>query len=176
MKKVNTPRLVMYSMFAALVFLGTYLHIEVPIGGGVSMVHLGTTVIFIVAVLIGEKAAIPAAIGSALMDALTPAFALWIIPTFIIKGLTGYVTGKVAFMNGKEGNSTILNIIAFLCGGIVSLVGYFIFNWALFKGWQGAVVALSTSIITTAIGLVIAIPLSMAVKASTKGLLHKMNH
>lgn len=176
MKKVNTPRLVMYSMFAALVFLGTYLHIEVPIGGGVSMVHLGTTVIFIVAVLIGEKAAIPAAIGSAFMDALTPAFALWIIPTFIIKGLTGYVTGKVAFMNGKEGNSTILNIIAFLCGGIVSLVGYFIFNWALFKGWQGAVVALSTSIITTAIGLVIAIPLSMAVKASTKGLLQKMNH
>ncbi|MEG1003207.1 ECF transporter S component [Clostridium sp.] len=175
MKQMKTQKLVMYSMFAALIFLGTYIHIEIPIGGGVSMVHLGTTVIFIVAVLIGEKAALPAAIGSALMDALTPAFALWVIPTFIIKGLTGYVAGKVAYMNGKEGNSTIINIIAFICGGLVSLFGYFLVNWIIFQGWEGAVASLATSIVTTVIGIVIAIPLSMAIKASARGLLQKMN-
>ena len=175
MKKMGTNKLVMMAMFAALIFLGTYIHIEIPIGGGVSMVHLGTTVIFIVAVLIGEKAALPAAIGSALMDALTPAFALWIIPTFIIKGATGYVAGKVAFMNGKEGKSTIQNIIGFILGGIVSLLGYFVVNWAIFKGWQGAVTSLLTSITTTAIGIVIAIPLSMALKSVTKGFIEKLN-
>lgn len=175
MKKMGTNKLVMMAMFAALIFLGTYIHIEIPIGGGVSMIHLGTTVIFIVAVLIGEKAALPAAIGSALMDALTPAFALWVIPTFIIKGATGYVAGKVAFMNGKEGKSTIQNIIGFILGGIVSLLGYFVVNWAIFKGWQGAVTSLLTSITTTAIGIVIAIPLSMALKSATKGFVEKLN-
>ncbi|MBP1888815.1 putative membrane protein [Clostridium moniliforme] len=175
MKKMGTNKLVMMAMFAALIFLGTYIHIEIPIGGGVSMIHLGTTVIFIVAVLIGEKAALPAAIGSALMDALTPAFALWVIPTFIIKGATGYVAGKVAFMNGKEGKSTIQNIIGFILGGIVSLFGYFVVNWAIFKGWQGAVTSLLTSITTTAIGIVIAIPLSMALKSATKGFVEKLN-
>lgn len=175
MKKMGTNKLVMMAMFAALIFLGTYIHIEIPIGGGASMIHLGTTVIFIVAVLIGEKAALPAAIGSALMDALTPAFALWVIPTFIIKGATGYVAGKVAFMNGKEGKSTIQNIIGFILGGIVSLLGYFVVNWAIFKGWQGAVTSLLTSITTTAIGIVIAIPLSMALKSATKGFVEKLN-
>lgn len=175
MKKMGTNKLVMMAMFAALIFLGTYIHIEIPIGGGVSMIHLGTTVIFIVAVLIGEKAALPAAIGSALMDALTPAFALWVIPTFIIKGATGYVAGKVAFMNGKEGKSTIQNIIGFILGGIVSLLGYFVVNWTIFKGWQGAVTSLLTSITTTAIGIVIAIPLSMALKSATKGFVEKLN-
>ncbi|WP_024613804.1 ECF transporter S component [Clostridium sp. Ade.TY] len=175
MKKMNTRKLVMLSMFSALVFLGTYIHIEIPIGAGMSMIHLGTTVIFIVSVLIGEKAFIPAAIGSALMDALNPAFVLWTIPTFIIKGLTGYVAGKICFMNGKEGRSVGQNIVGFLLGGIVSLVGYFIFNWVIFKGWQGAVTSLLTSITTTAIGIVIAIPLSMAVKSASKVFIKQMN-
>lgn len=168
MKKMSTSKLVIMAMFSALVFLGTYIHVEIPIGAGVSMIHLGSTVIFIISVLIGEKAIIPAAIGSALMDALTPAFVLWVIPTFIIKGLTGYVAGKIAFLNGKNGTSIIQNIIGFILGGLVSLIGYFICNWLIFKGWQGAVTSLLTSITTTAIGIVIAIPLSVAIKSATK--------
>lgn len=175
MEKMSTSKLVMMAMFSALVFLGTYIHIQIPIGAGVSMIHLGTTVIFIISVLIGEKAIIPAAIGSALMDALSPAFVLWVIPTFIIKGLTGYVAGKVAFMNGKNGTSTIQNIIGFILGGLVSLVGYFIFNWLIFKGWQGAVTSLLTSITTTTIGIVIAIPLSAAIKSATKSFVAKID-
>lgn len=175
MKKMSTKKLVMLSMFSALVFLGTYIHIEIPIGAGMSMIHLGTTVIFIVAVLIGEKAFIPAAIGSALMDALNPAFVLWTIPTFIIKGLTGYVAGKICFMNGKEGENIVQNMIGFISGGIVSLVGYFIFNWIIFKGWQGAVTSLLTSITTTTIGVAIAIPLSIAIKSASKIFIKQMN-
>ena len=33
MKKMGTNKLVMMAMFAALIFLGTYIHIEIPIGG-----------------------------------------------------------------------------------------------------------------------------------------------
>lgn len=164
----NTKKLIQLALFSALIYIGTSLHIEIPIGAGVSMVHLGTTVIFIVAVLIGKDAWLPSAIGCALMDLLNPAFALWTLPTFIIKGATGYVTGKVAFLNGKEGSSTIQNTVGFVLGGLVSLFGYFLCNWLIFKGWQGAVSSLLTSITTTTIGLVIAIPLSMAVKVAAK--------
>lgn len=164
----KTKRLIQLALFAALIYIGTSLHIKIPIGGGTSMVHLGTTVIFIVAVLIGKDAWLPSAIGCALMDLLDPAFALWVIPTFIIKGLTGYTAGKIAFLNGKEGTSTIQNTVGFVFGGIVSLTGYFLVNWIIFKGWQGAVASLLTSITTTAIGLIIAIPLSMAVKSAAK--------
>ena len=164
---MKTKKLVLLSLFTALCFIGTWVHIPVPIGGANSMIHLGTTVIFIVAILIGKDAAIPAGLGCALFDLLSPGYALWVIPTLITKGLMGYVTGKIAFANGKKGKSSLYNIIAFISGGIVSLVGYFIFNWIFFKGWEGAVASLVTSFGTTLIGIVIAIPLSMGVKAAT---------
>lgn len=49
------------------------------------MIHLGTTAIFI-----GKDAGFAGAIGCALFDALNPMFAAWIVPTFIVKGLTGW--------------------------------------------------------------------------------------
>ncbi|PRR82233.1 ECF transporter S component [Clostridium vincentii] len=165
---MKTKRLVLMALFTALCFLGTWLHIPVPIGGATSMVHLGTTMIFIVAILIGKEAAIPAAIGCALFDLLSPGYAVWVIPTLLVKGLTGYVTGKIAFCNGREGRNQVFNIIAFVSGELVSLVGYFGFNWLIFYGWEGAVASVITSSVTTAIGLVIAIPLALAVKTATQ--------
>jgi len=165
---MKTKKLVLMALFTALCFIGTYLHIPVPIGGATSMVHLGTTMIFIIAILIGKEAAIPAAIGCALFDLISPGYAVWVIPTLLVKGLTGYVTGKVAFNSGNEGKNQLLNIIAFLAGGTVSLVGYFAFNWIIFYGWEGAVASLITSSVTTGLGLVIAIPLALAVKKATQ--------
>ena len=164
---MKTKKLILMALFTALCFLGTWMHIPVPIGGATSMVHLGTTVIFIIAILIGKEAAIPAGLGCALFDLLSPGYAVWAIPTLIVKGLTGYVVGKIAFSKGYEGKNQIVNIIGFIAGGIVSLLGYFAFNWIIFKGWQGAVASLLTSSVTTAIGLVIAIPLALAVKKAT---------
>lgn len=137
------------------------------------MIHLGTTAIFISAILVGKDAFFPAAIGCALFDIIT--FPMWAIPTFIIKGLTGYVVGKIAFYNEKDGYSTKYNIIGFILGSIVSLIGYFLVNWIFFIGWNGAVLSLSTSIITSIIGIAIAIPISIAVKTSLKGYLRKIN-
>jgi len=165
---MKTKKLVLMALFTALCFVGTWLHIPIPIGGATSMVHLGTTMIFIIAILIGKEAAIPAAIGCALFDLISPGYAVWVIPTLLVKGLTGYVAGTIAFLNGREGKSQLFNIIGFVAGGIVSLVGYFGFNWIIFKGWEGAVTSLITSSVTTALGLVIAIPLALAVKKATQ--------
>lgn len=161
---MKTKRIVLIGLFAAICFVGTYIHIPVSLGGSNSMIHLGTTAIFITAIFIGKDAALAGAIGCALFDALDPRFAMWIIPTFIVKGLTGYVAGRVAFARNKDGNSMKQNIIGFILGGLVSLFGYFTFNWLVFVGFHTAILKMSTSLVTTAIGVAITIPIAGAIK------------
>lgn len=161
---MKIKRIVLIGLFAAICFLGTVAHIPVNLGGSNSMIHLGTTAIFISAILIGKDAGFAGAIGCALFDALNPMFAAWIIPTFIVKGLTGYITGKIAFAGNRKGNSIKQNIVAFIVGGLVSLFGYFLFNWFVFVGFKTAVLKMITSLTTTGIGVAIAIPIAAAVK------------
>lgn len=158
-RSFNTQKIVRISLFSAICFLGTWVHIPIDIGGGTSMIHLGTTAIFLSAIFLGSDAGWAGAIGCALFDATNPMFAAWIIPTFITKGITGYIAGKVAFSKGANGNKIILNIVGFIVGGIASLLGYFIINWFLFVGFYGALIKMSTSIITTIIAILITIPL-----------------
>ncbi|SFC90519.1 ECF transporter S component [Clostridium uliginosum] len=173
--KFSTKRIVLIGVMAAICFVGTYIHVPVALGGSNSMIHLGTTAIFITAVLIGPDAGISAGIGCALYDALDPTFAAWIIPTLIVKGLTGYIAGKIAFENNKNGGNLLYNVIGFIAGGVVSLLGYFAFDWLVFVGLQTAILHLLTSVGTTGIGLIIAIPLSIAIKKATTGIIQFNN-
>lgn len=162
--KFKTKRLVVISLLAAICYVGTMINIRIPIGPTQSMIHLGTTAIFIAAVLIGKDAGLAGAIGSSVFDLLN-GFAAYTIQTFIIKGLTGYVAGTIAFSKGKEGNSFKYNLIAFISGGLVSLLGYFLNNLLfLGKTWAVAISSLGTSLATTTLGIVIAIPLATAIK------------
>lgn len=169
-RSFNTQKIVRISLFAAICFFGTWIHIPIDVGGGTSMIHLGTTAIFLSAIFLGADAGWAGAIGCALFDATNPMFAAWILPTFITKGLTGYITGKIAFSKGANGNRVLLNIIGFVAGGIVSLLGYFIINWFFFVGFYGAIVKMSTSIITTIIAILITIPLMIVKPLVNKAL------
>ncbi|MCY6957313.1 ECF transporter S component [Clostridium brassicae] len=161
---MKTKRIILIGLFAAICFIGTYAHIPISFGGSNSMIHLGTTAIFIAAILIGKDAGLAAAIGCALFDAMDPMFQVWVLPTFIIKGLTGYAVGIIAFARNKKGNSMVQNILAFIVGGVVSLVGYFIVNWLVFVGFHTAVLKMITSLATTGIAVAITIPIAAAVK------------
>lgn len=154
----KTLRIVRIALFAAICFVGTYIHIPITLGGSQTMIHLGTTAIFVGAIFLGKDVAFAGAIGCALFDAMDPAFAIWIIPTFFLKGATGYVAGAISHYKENKGDNMKLNIIAFLCGGLVSIVGYFIVNLILF-GQAAAVLKIITSVITTGLGVAIAIPL-----------------
>ncbi|MGL5633809.1 MAG: ECF transporter S component [Sarcina sp.] len=158
METNKTKNLIRIALFAAICFVATMINIPLNLGGSQTMIHLGTTAIFIAAIFLGEKAGWAGAIGCALFDAINPAFAIWIIPTFFIKGATGYIAGKIAHSKSCDGNNMKLNIIGFLAGGIVSLIGYFLVNCILY-GMPAAILKLSTSVITTGIGIAIAVPL-----------------
>ena len=89
----TTQELVFSALMTALVFVATYLpHIPIPLG----YAHLGDAVIFLLALLAPRRSALFAAcIGSALAD-LLGGFALWIVPTLVIKFVMAEIIYRVA--------------------------------------------------------------------------------
>jgi len=92
----TVQELVFTALMTALVFVATYLpHIPIPLG----YAHLGDAVIFLLALLTPRRSALFAAcIGSALAD-LLGGFALWIVPTLIIK----FVMAEIVCRIGRRG-------------------------------------------------------------------------
>ncbi|GAA0178281.1 ECF transporter S component [Clostridium sediminicola] len=163
-KNFNVFRLVIIGLMAAICFVCTWIHIPISIGGFNSMIHLGTTAIFILAIIVGKDAGIAAAIGMSLFDIMDPAFAYWAPFTFIIKGLTGYFVGLIAFSNDSNGNNLLKNVIAFIAGGLISLVGYFLAGIFIYQSVAVSFAHTSTSVISTSIGIIITIPISKIIK------------
>lgn len=163
---MKTKKIVIIGLFAALTYAGTMIHIPLPFLGPKSMIHLGTVVIYLAAVLIGPSAGLAGAIGCAIFDlVLMPVYA---IPTFIIKGLQGYAAGKIAFLNGKKGKSKVQNLIGFVVGSIISLTGYFITDGFLYGNFGTALAATIGSIGTSAVGIVFAFIIASAVRPLIK--------
>lgn len=77
-----TREIVFTALMTALVFVATFVpHIPIPLG----YAHLGDAVIFLLALLAPRRTAVTAAcLGSALAD-LLGGFALWVLPTIVIK-------------------------------------------------------------------------------------------
>ena len=94
----TTQELVFTALMTALVFAATYLpHIPIPLG----YAHLGDAVIFLLALLAPRRSALFAAcIGSALADFLG-GFALWIVPTLVIKFVMAEIIYRVARRGGR---------------------------------------------------------------------------
>ena len=105
----TVQELVFTALMTALVFVATYLpHIPIPLG----YAHLGDAVIFLLALLTPRRSALFAAcIGSALAD-LLGGFALWIVPTLIIK----FVMAEIVCRIGRRGAVLVprISIIAAL--------------------------------------------------------------
>lgn len=163
---MKTKRIVIIGLLSALCFVGTLIHIPLPFLGPNSMMHLGTVAIYISVVLIGPQAGWAGAIGCALFDFIQ--MPIYAIPTFIIKGLQGYSAGKISFMNNREGNSSQQNLIGFIVGALISLVGYFITDVIIYGNWVTAITSTIGSLLTSGIGIVMALVVAAALKPSLK--------
>lgn len=159
---MNTRRVIIIGLLAAFCCVGTFIGVPLPFLGPKTMLHLGTTAIFICAVLIGPKAAYAGAIGCALFDLFTmPVYAL---PTFIIKGLQGYSAGKIAYMKGNHGNNMMQNLLGFIIGSIISLGGYFLTDLILYKSLMTAALSSIGSILTSVLGILVSLVLVSVIK------------
>ena len=115
-------------LFAALTALLTA-GPHIPVGNG--YVHCGDAVIYLAAAVLPlPYAAGAAAVGGALAD-LMSGYAVYALPTFLIKGMLALVFSAVGGTRKLEKR----RILAMLLCGIVSVIGYWITAVILYGGW-----------------------------------------
>ena len=141
MKKLNVQKLTLCGVMAALVFVMTYFpKIPVPVTGG--YVHLGDGAIFL-SVLIPA-----AAVGSMLSD-LIGGYMVYVLPTFLIKGLVALVAWKLC-----RKDQPLLALLSFLLAEAVMVLGYFLLEWALY-GVASAAAAIGPNVVQGIAGVLI---------------------
>jgi uncharacterized membrane protein len=161
-RNIGVIDIVQVALMAAMIFVTTYV-IEIPVGTK-AVLHIGDTMVFAGAVILGKKkAALASAIGMGLFDLLSP-YAVWAPFTFIIKGVMAYIAGSVAFRKGYEGKNTINNIFGFLLAGFWMITGYYFAGGIIYKSLIIALGDVTGNVIQVAAGIVLAIPLIAALK------------
>ena len=164
--------LIITALMIALIFIGGNL-VKIPTQNG--MIQFGDCMIFVAAaVLDRKKAFIAGAIGMSLVD-ISAGYLIWVPFTFIIKGLMAYVASILA----SKAKSKISYISAFIAGGIVDLVGYFIANALMggvilkvVSGFKASIIYAALhfggDLIPIIVAVVIGVPLAMVVKKIIK--------
>lgn len=161
--RTKTFDLVMTAILTALIFAGTMINFKLPIGQG-GLIHLGTSMLFIAAILFGpKKGAVAGAIGMGLFDILG-GYAIWAPTTIIARLLQGYIVGKIAWSKGHSGDSVKLNIIAAVASMPVMTAVYYIGQGLMYNNWIAPMASIPGDTIQNVIGLLIAIPLCIVLK------------
>ncbi|MDS9471941.1 ECF transporter S component [Sporosarcina pasteurii] len=161
----RTYNLIITSMLIALVFVATMLlNIKLPIAANGGLVHLGTGMLFIVSILFGpRKGAIAGAVGMGLFD-LVAGWTLWAPITFIARGIQGYIVGKIAWSNGRNGNSLGFNLLATIISAPFMIAGYYIGEAIIFKSWLIPAASIPGDVVQIVIGIGVAIPACVVLK------------
>ncbi|MFZ5353683.1 MAG: ECF transporter S component [Bacillota bacterium] len=162
-KSFSIKDIVMIGMMAAILIIATT--IKIPYGNG-AMVHLGTAALFTIAIVFGGKyAGLSGAIGTALFD-MVMGFSPYTLWSFFIKGIAGFIVGIIAHSGEAKGNKIVRNVLACFAGAAWTLFGYIV-AWTVVIGkLEAAVLNIPSSLITSGVGFVIAIPLSAALRAA----------
>ena len=152
MKDQTMKQLTKTAMMAAIIFVCTYtFKIPIAITGGYT--HLGDCAIFIGVMLLGRKhGTVAAALGAAMSD-LLGGFWLWVVPTFLIKGIMAFIMGTIVekVLPDKKGNW----LIGAMAGGIWQIIGYTLTKIVLLSP-QAAFATVPTVSAQTVAGIVIA--------------------
>lgn len=163
--KSNTTDLIITSMLIALVFVATVmLNIKLPISANGGLVHLGTAMLFIASILFGpKKGAIAGAVGMGLFD-LMMGWTLWAPFTIVARGLQGYIVGKIAWSNGRNGNSYVFNLVGTIVSAPVMLAVYYICERVIFGSWVIPLGSIPGNLVQIVVGMCIALPVCAVLK------------
>lgn len=154
----KTLRLIAFcGITAAFVFLGTQLRIPTAIG----YINLGDAVILIASYVIGPAAFFPAAIGSAIAD-LIAGYPMYIIPTFVIKGLMGLTAGLI-LRHPEHRPHIVKRLLAGVAAELIMVSGYFVVEIFLYDV-AAAAASIPFNLIQAAAALIIAVPVSYLLK------------
>ena len=170
--KYTTKRLVLTALMAALVFVFTYIHIDIPTPLTNTMLHLGNVMGILAGLLLGGvSGGLASGLGSAIYDMLDPRYLPTCWLTFLMKFAMGWVAGKLAEKNTEQ--NMWKNVLAGACGSLTYVVLYvlktFIQNRLIYGYEMEAVMATVitkgvTSLVNGIIAVVAATILNRAVR------------
>ncbi len=147
----RTKKLVLAALFAALTFCATFV-IKIPTATG-GYVNLGDSLVLTSAWVLGPIGILSAALGSALSD-LLGGYPIYILPTFIIKGLMAFVAwGLFKVIAIKK--TFISRIIGAIAAEIIMVGGYYLVE-AVFMGYGfgGALASVPGNAVQAVFGIV----------------------
>ncbi|MCS7233254.1 MAG: ECF transporter S component [Synergistetes bacterium] len=143
----KSKKIATFSLYSALVCIATFIHVPIP--GYRIYFNLGEGAIYTIAILFGGAAGgIAGGLGSALAD-LILGYPLWAPFTLVIKGIEGFVVGKV----GKKNKVLALSI-----GATVMITGYSLAAGFLY-GIGAIPVEALTDLVQCSVGILVALPL-----------------
>lgn len=124
MKQTKTRKIVLSSIFAALVCVATYI-IKIPFSSQ-GYFNLGDCVVLLCGwILTPSYAFLAAGIGSLLADILS-GYIIYALPTLIIKGLMAVSAHYIYKLLSLRTNTIIARCLSGLSGELVMILGYFI--------------------------------------------------
>lgn len=176
-KKATIYQLSFTAIMASLVFVSTYINIQIPLPGTNVMIHLGNVLCILSAFILGPLlGGLSAGIGSFLFDVTNPLYIASSPFTLVFKFLMAFICGKIAFRNGKNAEDVKNNILAASAGLIAyiilhlskTFIGNMLFGVELQANFiligESALVSLFNAILAVAI----AVPLGVGVRKALK--------
>ena len=171
--------IVSIGLMAALVFLGNYLQIKIPVAlGDVTRIHLGNSMCLLAGLLFGPMTGgLASGIGAGLFDLLDPMYIMSAPYTFLSKFAMGFLAGYLARQAFPEGKTRLPRLIgAAVCGQLAYIVLYLFKSYVSLRLVGNApAVALAavlpkllTSSVNAAAAVVIAVPLTLALRKALK--------
>lgn len=148
---MNTKSLTFTGLFAALVFIFTFTF-KIPVGGVLGYAHLGDMFIIISAWMLGRKyAPYAAAIGAALAD-FASGFAVWVLPTLIVKFVFTFV---ICIIAEKVFDGSYRGYLAGTAAGMVVHIAGYSLAWYIIGGAAGVAASIIPLVLQTVIGFVL---------------------
>ncbi|KYC52120.1 MAG: putative disulfide oxidoreductase [Candidatus Methanofastidiosum methylothiophilum] len=125
--KIKSKNIGIVAVFSALAFVATrFLQIPILQTGG--YLNFGEAIIYIAAIFFGPAVGgLVGAIGPALADVTSP-YAAFAPFTFMIKGLEGFIVGKIS----STTQSKVTKLLGIVAGGSIMVIGYFIVEILVF--------------------------------------------
>lgn len=161
----KTKEIILSGLLVALVFVATkFINIRLPLSINGGLIHLGNTVLFMAAILFGKKkGAIAGAFGMGLFDVLSGWLA-WAPFTFVIRGVMGYIIGRMAWAHGRKGGNVVWNLIGILLAGVWMICGYYMTEVVLYGHWVTPLTSIPGNVIQLVVGAVLGLPLAAGLK------------
>lgn len=170
MAKIKDPKNIgIVAVFSALAFVATRF-IQIPILQTGGYLNFGEAIIYIAAIFFGPfVGGLVGAIGPALADVTSP-YAAFAPFTFIIKGIEGFVVGKIS--SGSQ--SKVNKLIGILAGGGIMVIGYYIVEILIFLiPPPVALIEIPFNILQFVVGGIIAIVVTEKLKKSVDRIMYR---